>query len=260
MADVAAPTPDNDQQPPQQPEIAADASLSEAPAEAVVAAAEAVAAAAEAAEVRAAEEPEAAETVSEPAAEAVEPTEEPTEVAPTEVAPVEAAQVQEAPVQEETVVAAAAPTEPEPVAAGVVPAEPVITPSEAPLAMPTVASTIEVPASAPGGQTSGEGGEWELLVEKLRQWIGSGQLQEQWQASRTPLSLLAGLIALLLVLRLYGALLAVIDSLPLLPGLLELAGLIAVVQFSLTRLVRSEERRSLIQSLQQRWKSFRGQG
>lgn len=249
MADVAAPTPDNDQQPPQQPEIAADASLSEAPAEAV-------AAAAEAAEVRAAEEPEAAETVSEAAAEAVGPT----DVAPTEVAPVEAAQVQEAPVQEEAVVSAAAPTEPEPVAAGVVPAEPVITPSEAPLAMPTVASTIEVPASAPGGQTSGEGGEWELLVEKLRQWIGSGQLQEQWQASRTPLSLLAGLIALLLVLRLYGALLAVIDSLPLLPGLLELAGLIAVVQFSLTRLVRSEERRSLIQSLQQRWKSFRGQG
>lgn len=249
MADVAAPTPDNDQQPPQQPEIAADASLSEAPAEAV-------AAAAEAAEVRAAEEPEAAETVSEAAAEAVGPT----DVAPTEVAPVEAAQVQEAPVQEETVVAAAAPTEPEPVAAGVVPAEPVITPSETPLAMPSVASTIEVPASAPGGQTSGEGGEWELLVEKLRQWIGSGQLQEQWQASRTPLSLLAGLIALLLVLRLYGALLAVIDSLPLLPGLLELAGLIAVVQFSLTRLVRSEERRSLIQSLQQRWKSFRGQG
>lgn len=244
MADVAAPTPDNDQQPPQQPEIAADASLSEAPAEAV-------AAAAEAAEVRAAEEVEAAETVSEAAAEAVGPT----DVAPTEAAPVEAAQV-----QEEAVVAAAAPTEPEPVAAGVVPAEPVITPSEAPLAMPTVASTIEVPASAPGGQTSGEGGEWELLVEKLRQWIGSGQLQEQWQASRTPLSLLAGLIALLLVLRLYGALLAVIDSLPLLPGLLELAGLIAVVQFSLTRLVRSEERRSLIQSLQQRWKSFRGQG
>jgi hypothetical protein len=256
MADVAAPTPDNDQQPPQQPEIAADASLSEAPAEAVVAAAEAVAAAAEAAEVRAAEEPEAAETVSEAAAEAVGPT----EVAPTEVAPVEAAPVEAAQVQEEAVVAAAAPTEPEPVAAGVVPAEPVITPSEAPLAMPTVASTIEVPASAPGGQTSGEGGEWELLVEKLRQWIGSGQLQEQWQASRTPLSLLAGLIALLLVLRLYGALLAVIDSLPLLPGLLELAGLIAVVQFSLTRLVRSEERRSLIQSLQQRWKSFRGQG
>jgi hypothetical protein len=241
MADVAAPTPDNDQQPPQS---AAGTSLSEAPAESVPAA-----------EVRAAEEVEAVETVSEAAAEAVEATGmEPTEMAPTEAAPVEAA-----PVQEDVVVTTAPPTEPEPVATGVVPAEPVFTPSEAPVAMPSVASTIEVPASAPGGGTSGEGGEWELLLEKLRQWIGSGQLQEQWQASRTPLILLAGLIALLLVLRLYGALLAVIDSLPLLPGLLELAGLIAVVQFSLTRLVRSEERRSLIQSLQQRWKSFRGQ-
>ena len=36
-------------------------------------------------------------------------------------------------------------------------------------------------------------------------------------------------VALLLVLRIYGALLAVLDSIPLLPGLLELAGLIAVV-------------------------------
>ena len=251
MADVAAPTPDSDQQPPQQPQTAADASLCEAPAEAVPAADPRAAE-----DVEAAEEVEAAATVSEAAAEAVEPTGvEPTEVAPTEAVPVEAA-----PVQEDVVVTATSPTEPEPVATGVVPAEPVITPSEAPVAMPSVASTIEVPASAPGGGTSGEGGEWELLLEKLRQWIGSGQLQEQWQASRTPLSLLAGLIALLLVLRLYGALLAVIDSLPLLPGLLELAGLIAVVQFSLTRLVRSEERRSLIQGLQQRWKSFRGQG
>ena len=127
-------------------------------------------------------------------------------------------------------------------------------------AVPSVASTIEVPASAPSSGAPGEGGEWELLLEKVRQWINSGQLREQLQAARTPLSLLAGLIALLLVLRIYGALLAVLDSLPLLPGLLELAGLIAVVQFSLSRLVRSEERRSLIQGLQQRWKAFRGQG
>jgi len=214
MADVAAPTPDDDQQP-------------------------------------------------QAAAEAVEST---------ELAPVEA----------DVVVTAATPAEPEPLTTGDAPAEPVTAPSEPPAepvavapvadtpaptttfspaaAVPSVASTIEVPASAPASEASGEGGEWELLLEKLRQWIGSGQLQEQWQAARTPLSLLAGLIALLLVLRIYGALLAVLDSLPLLPGLLELAGLIAVVQFSLSRLVRSEERRSLIQGLQQRWKAFRGQG
>jgi hypothetical protein len=95
-------------------------------------------------------------------------------------------------------------------------------------------------------------------VQKLRNWISSGQLQEQWQAARTPLSLLAGLIAVLLVLRVYSAVLGVLESIPLLPGLLELAGLIAVVQFSLTRLVRSNDRSEVINSLKQRWKSFRG--
>ena len=43
-------------------------------------------------------------------------------------------------------------------------------------------------------------------------------------------------------------------------GALSVVGVIAVVRFSLTRLVRSDERQQLIQGLQQRWKSFRGQG
>jgi len=132
----------------------------------------------------------------------------------------------------------------------------------APLDIPTVASTLEVPAS-PQVATSAadqDGGEWDLLVQKVRAWISSGQLQEQWQAARTPLSLLAGLIAVLLVLRVYSAVLGVLDSIPLLPGLLELAGLVAMVQFSLTRLVRSNDRREVIEGLKQRWQSFRGRG
>ena len=134
---------------------------------------------------------------------------------------------------------------------------------------PQVASTVTVPAtpaappavaSAAAGTTpsSDEGGEWDLLVSKVQNWLASGQLQQQWQAARTPISLLAGLIALLLVLRIYGALLAVLDSIPLLPGLMELAGLIAVVQFALTKMVRSSDRRQVIDGVRQRWQSFRG--
>lgn len=125
---------------------------------------------------------------------------------------------------------------------------------------PTVASTVDVPASpvAPEAAADQEGGEWDLLMEKLRSWIASGQLQELWQTARTPLSLLAGLIAVLLVLRVYTALLNVIDSIPLASGLLELVGVIAVVQFSLKRLVRSQDRREVIDGLKQRWQSFRG--
>lgn len=162
------------------------------------------------------------------------------------------------PTETPTAEAEAAPTE-----ATTEPAQPEVTPEPpAPLDIPTVASTLEVPAS-PQIATSAadqDGGEWDLLVQKVRAWISSGQLQEQWQAARTPLSLLAGLIAVLLVLRVYSAVLGVLDSIPLLPGLLELAGLVAVVQFSLTRLVRSNDRREVIEGLKQRWQSFRGRG
>jgi len=166
--------------------------------------------------------------------------------------------------------ATASDTAPEAIEAPEAPAANAVEPVTAvePADEPAVASTVEVPATplAPpaaagaGGAEVGdqEGGEFELLLAKLRQWLASGQLQQQWQAARSPLSLLAGLIAVLLVLRLYGALLAVLDGIPLLPGLLELVGVIAVVQFSLTRLVRSDDRRQVIASLRSRWSSFRG--
>ena len=124
--------------------------------------------------------------------------------------------------------------------------------------IPQVASTTDVPASAAAASSEGEGGEWELLVEKVKQWISSGQLQQQWETARTPITLLAGLIAMLVVLRIYSSLLGVLESLPLLPGLLELVGVISVVRFSLTRLVKSSDRHEVIDGLKQRWSSFRG--
>ncbi|CAK6701040.1 CAAD domain-containing protein [Synechococcus sp. CBW1107] len=160
----------------------------------------------------------------------------------------------EAEAEPETVAVAAEQPAPEPAA------EEPAAPEPPAVDTPTVASSIEVPASPQvnTGPAEQEGGEWDLLVQKLRSWIASGQLQEQWQAARTPLSLLAGLIAVLLVLRVYSAVLGVLNSIPLLPGLLELAGLVTVVQFSLTRLVRSQDRSEVIGGLKQRWKSFRG--
>lgn len=193
------------------------------------------------------------EQQSEPVVQAAEAA--PADTTAAETTAAEAPSAETTPV--ETPVVAAAET-----AAAAEPTPPVVEPATAaaPLEVPTVASTIEVPASpqvqAPA--TDQEGGEWDLLVEKVRTWISSGQLQEQWQAARTPLSLLAGLIAVLLVLRVYSAVLGVLESIPLLPGLLELAGLVAVVQFSLSRLVRSNDRHEVIEGVKQRWKSFRG--
>jgi hypothetical protein len=123
-----------------------------------------------------------------------------------------------------------------------------------------VATTIDLPARGEGAAAGSpaEGGEWALLLSKLQAWLGSGQLQAQLQAARTPLTLVAGLIGLIVVLQLYGALLGVIERFPLAPGLLELVGVISVVRFGLDKLVRSQERRALIEGLQQRWNAFRG--
>jgi hypothetical protein len=134
----------------------------------------------------------------------------------------------------------------------------------APAGSPTVESTTTVPplaspaAGGPAGE--GEGGEWNLLVEKVQQWWASGELQNLWRQAKSPLTIALAVVALLLVLRVYAGLLAAVNSLPLVPGLLELVGLIWAVRYGLPRLIRRSEREQLIAGLQRRWQSFSGRG
>lgn len=124
-----------------------------------------------------------------------------------------------------------------------------------------VARTIEVPPLEPGADAAmgGEaGGEWSLLMGKLRDWLASGELQRIWSQARTPLTALAALIAVLLALRIYSSLLGAIDSLPLVPGLLELVGLVWLLRYGLPKLVRRGEREQLINDLKKRRQDFLG--
>ena len=133
---------------------------------------------------------------------------------------------------------------------------------------PSVAATFTAeplePASAPlvapssSGADEGEGGEWELLLQKLGQWLNQNELQTLWSQASKPVTALAALVGLLLVLRIYSALLGALDSLPLVPGLLELAGVVWVVRYGVPKLLRSSERERLLGGLSQRWKAFRG--
>jgi len=127
--------------------------------------------------------------------------------------------------------------------------------------LPSVASSILVPP-LPGAseQQAGSepGGEWELLVSKWQTWWTSGQLMALASQARRPLLLLAGLLALLLLLSLYAGLLAALESLPLLPGLLELVAVIWLVRNGGPRLLHKHKRQRLIASLASRWRGFRG--
>jgi hypothetical protein len=162
-------------------------------------------------------------------------------------------------------------TSAEPIESG----EPVESPDDqqppAPLAAaePSVAATLNVAASsaplaaqadpAADGPNSGDGGEWELLLQKVREWLNQGQLQSLWAQARKPVTLVAYLLGLLLILRIYGALLGALDSLPLVPGLLELAGVVWMVRFGVPKLLRTSEREAMLDGLSKRWKAFRGQ-
>jgi hypothetical protein len=126
---------------------------------------------------------------------------------------------------------------------------------------PTVATTLEVAprAGAQAGEGSGaEGGEFDLLVSKIRAWFDQADLAGQWDRLSGPLRGLGLLLGAVLVMKLYLALLDTLDDVPLLPRLLQLLGLIWLFNFSLTRLTRSGDRKEILGDWKRRWDAFRG--
>lgn len=110
------------------------------------------------------------------------------------------------------------------------------------------------------GQPDPQGGEWQLLLTRLSDWLNGVDPASLWRQSQQPLRLAAlGLVALI-VLKMYGAVLDTVHSVPLLAGLLELVGLIWLTRFASERLLRNEDRQQLLSALEQRWRVFRGNG
>ena len=136
---------------------------------------------------------------------------------------------------------------------------PAADPAPAPeLTSPSIAERVSVPETPSSSDASEEGGEWDLLSTKVRQWLAENDLADQWQRLRKPLLLIAGLIAFILVLRIYGGILDAIATVPLAPRLFELVGVIYATWFATTRLVRSEERRKISAAVSDLWSSMLG--
>ena len=149
------------------------------------------------------------------------------------------------------------PAPPEPVASPA-PEEPVtpVLPEPTVAGEPAIATTLEVPP-LPDAE-AGEGGEFDLLIRKLRTWLDDADLPGQWQKLRGPLKGVALLVALILALRLYARVVGALDSIPLVSGLLELTGLIYLLWFSTTRLARTQERERVFADWKRRWQAFSG--
>ena len=132
------------------------------------------------------------------------------------------------------------------------------TPPTAVPASPSIAERVSVPARVPADSSSEEGGEWDLLSNRIKQFFEANNLQDQWQSLRQPLFLLGGLIALILTLRIYGGILDAIATVPLAPRLFQLVGTFYAGWFAATRLVRAEERKRISANVQDLWSSLRG--
>lgn len=128
--------------------------------------------------------------------------------------------------------------------------EPTPAPTPAPSADPTITASVTIPAQE---NVESEGGEWNLLLEKLRGLIDGDQLKVLWIQLRLPIRLITALILLVVGVQIYSGLIRTINSVPVGSGLLELIGLIWLVRFSLTNLIRRSDRAEVISSLRARW-------
>ncbi|MCP4758613.1 MAG: hypothetical protein GY876_04000 [Planctomycetes bacterium] len=128
-------------------------------------------------------------------------------------------------------------------------------PTPAPTPDPVIASTVSIPAQ---GSADQDGGEWELLVGKVKAWLEQNDLAELWTKAQLPLRVIGGLIVFALVAKVYSGVLNTIDSLPLAPGLLELAGLIWLMNFALRNLIRSSDRDKFITATRSTWSRITG--
>ena len=120
---------------------------------------------------------------------------------------------------------------------------------------PVITSTVTIPAQE---ASTDEGGEWDLLVEKIKAWIDSNQLGSLWEQAQLPLRLIGGLILFVIVSTVYSGILGTINKVPLAPGLLELTGLIWLLNYARCNLVRSSDRKQVIDAVASTWNKVVG--
>ena len=120
---------------------------------------------------------------------------------------------------------------------------------------PVITSTVTIPAQE---TSTDEGGEWDLLVEKIKAWIDSNQLGSLWDQAQLPLRLIGGLILFVIVSTVYSGILGTINKVPLAPGLLELTGVIWLLNYARCNLIRSSDRKRVIDALGSTWNKVVG--
>ncbi len=103
-----------------------------------------------------------------------------------------------------------------------------------------------------------EGGEWELLKQKILGWAKIKQLSTSLTQLIKPALYITTLAAILIIIQLYRNVLIAISHIPLAPRLFQFIGITWLINFSISNLRRSQDRQVLFSNLQERWLTFLG--
>jgi len=94
---------------------------------------------------------------------------------------------------------------------------------------------------------------------QVKDWLEQNDLAELWtKAQAAGWRVVGGLIVFSLVATVYSGVLSTINSIPLVPGLLELAGVIWLVNFALRNLIRNSDRDNFIKGARSTWTRVTG--
>jgi len=107
-------------------------------------------------------------------------------------------------------------------------------------------------------EVSKEGGEWDLLLEKLSEWKKSKKLKNQAKRFQQIALLFACLLLLASIVKIYGGFISGISKLPIAPGIFELVGTIWLIWFSISKLLRSKDRQDLLSEIRTRKNALLG--
>ena len=99
--------------------------------------------------------------------------------------------------------------------------------------------------------------EWKVVLNKIQAWLGatrkiSDQLDEFFNPSI--LILVLGVIAI--CLKAYSTILNAIDDIPLAASIFEVIGTLWLTRFSITRLLRKQDRQEFFSEANRRWRNF----
>ncbi len=116
------------------------------------------------------------------------------------------------------------------------------------------------PGAKPSKETTqglSQESEWKVVLNKIQAWLGttkkiSDQLDEFFNPSI--LILVLGVIAI--CLKAYSTILNAIDDIPLAASIFEVIGTLWLTRFSITRLLRKQDRQEFFSEANRRWRNF----